>query len=209
MKRGYIKLHRCIMKSAVWQNEALLQLWIWCLLRACYEEKEAIVGNTFVQLETGQFVFGRKSAAIDLKCPESTVWKRMKALEKAGMLNIKSTNKFSIVTIENWEKYQGEELPEKPKRNKKVTRREQEGDTYKNNKNIYSIIPPTLQMVEEYCLAENLPINPQKFMDYYDSNGWKVGNSKMKNWQATVRNWARREEGNSKPAVQEVKKYTI
>ena len=75
----------------------------------------------------------------------------------------------------------------------------------KNEKNI---IPPTIEMVERYCLEHNLPINPQKFMDYYDSNGWKVGKSKMRDWQATVRSWARREAENSpSQPVQEVKKY--
>jgi len=28
-----------------------------------------------------------------------------------------------------------------------------------------------------------------KFFNYYESNGWRVGRSPMKNWQAAVRNW--------------------
>lgn len=29
----------------------------------------------------------------------------------------------------------------------------------------------------------------QKFIDYYNSNGWKVGKNPMKDWKASVRNW--------------------
>lgn len=35
--------------------------------------------------------------------------------------------------------------------------------------------------------------DPQKFLDHYESNGWKVGRVSMKDWKATVRNWRRQE----------------
>lgn len=208
MNNGYIKVHRCIMKSAVWENESLLKVWLWCLLKASHEEREAIVGNIVVPVKAGQFVFGRKVAAIETGFPESTVWKRMKTLEKAGMIGIQSNNKFSVVTVENWGLYQCSEADKSAKRDKRKTSAEQQRNTDKNVKNVKNIVPPTIEMVEQYCLEQNLPINPQKFMDYYDSNGWKVGKSKMKDWQATVRSWARREAENSpSQPVQEVKKY--
>ena len=52
--------------------------------------------------------------------------------------------------------------------------------------------PPTRQDVAEYC-AENgfKDFDVERFIDYYTSNGWMVGKSKMKDWKATVRNWAR------------------
>ena len=34
-----------------------------------------------------------------------------------------------------------------------------------------------------------------RFIDYYDSNGWKVGRNAMKDWRAAVRSWVRREGG--------------
>ena len=30
-------------------------------------------------------------------------------------------------------------------------------------------------------------------MDYYESNGWKVGRNPMRDWKATVRRWCRDE----------------
>lgn len=50
---------------------------------------------------------------------------------------------------------------------------------------------PTLAEVEAYCLERGNGVNAQRFIDYYESNGWKVGKNPMKDWKACVRNWER------------------
>lgn len=50
---------------------------------------------------------------------------------------------------------------------------------------------PTLEEVGEYCASRGNKIDAQYFIDYYESNGWKVGKNKMKDWKATVRTWER------------------
>lgn len=35
------------------------------------------------------------------------------------------------------------------------------------------------------------PVEAQRYWDYYQSNGWKVGRNPMKDWKAAVRNWQR------------------
>ena len=52
--------------------------------------------------------------------------------------------------------------------------------------------PPTLEEVKAYCSERNNGIDPQTFIDYYESNGWMVGKGKMKDWKATVRTWENR-----------------
>ena len=52
--------------------------------------------------------------------------------------------------------------------------------------------PPTRQDVAEYCAEKGFSdLDVERFVDYYTSNGWMVGKSKMKDWKATIRNWAR------------------
>jgi hypothetical protein len=53
------------------------------------------------------------------------------------------------------------------------------------------IIPPPLEMVQKYCQERKNGIDPQHFMDYYISKDWMVGRVRMKDWQATIRNWER------------------
>lgn len=48
---------------------------------------------------------------------------------------------------------------------------------------------PTLQEVEEYCKERSNGVDPQKFIDFYESKGWVVGKSPMKDWKACVRTW--------------------
>lgn len=48
---------------------------------------------------------------------------------------------------------------------------------------------PTLQEVSNYCQERKNSVNPQKWMDHYQSNGWKVGKNSMKDWKAAVRKW--------------------
>lgn len=50
-------------------------------------------------------------------------------------------------------------------------------------------IKPTLQEIKDYCLERKNNVNAEKFINYYESNGWKVGKNSMKCWKACIRTW--------------------
>ena len=54
--------------------------------------------------------------------------------------------------------------------------------------------PPSLQEVQDYCQERKNNVDPNQFVDFYASKGWKVGNTPMKDWKAAVRTWERRGE---------------
>ena len=54
-------------------------------------------------------------------------------------------------------------------------------------------VKPTVEEVQAYCQERNNNVDAQKWFDYYSSNGWKVGRSKMVDWKAAVRTWERNE----------------
>lgn len=59
-------------------------------------------------------------------------------------------------------------------------------------KNPLECIPPSLDEIIELCEARNYPsvnTEAQKFYNYYESNGWRVGRNKMKNWGSALSNW--------------------
>lgn len=63
-----------------------------------------------------------------------------------------------------------------------------------NKKEIYKekrFKKPTLQEVEEYCKERGNSVNAEQFIDFYESNGWRVGKNSMKDWKAAVRTWER------------------
>ncbi len=52
---------------------------------------------------------------------------------------------------------------------------------------------PTVEQIKKYCDERKNAVNAQYFFDYYESKGWLVGKTPMKNWQAAVRTWERNE----------------
>ncbi|ERL09805.1 DUF6291 domain-containing protein [Olsenella profusa] len=53
---------------------------------------------------------------------------------------------------------------------------------------------PTADDVSAYASERGHPgFDAARFMDYYESNGWKVGRNPMRDWKATVRRWCRDE----------------
>ena len=61
------------------------------------------------------------------------------------------------------------------------------------NKRACRFAPPTLDDVKAYCFERGNNVDPQRFIDYYQSNGWKVGKNPMKDWKAAVRTWEQRD----------------
>lgn len=52
---------------------------------------------------------------------------------------------------------------------------------------------PTLDEVRAYCAERGNKVDPEAFFDFYESKGWMVGKSHMKDWKASVRTWEKRE----------------
>ena len=73
----------------------------------------------------------------------------------------------------------------------------------KETKEVKRFTPPTLQEVTEYCRERRNTVNPQRFIDFYASKGWKVGNQPMKDWRACVRTWEQRETSQKKVIAQD------
>ena len=48
---------------------------------------------------------------------------------------------------------------------------------------------PTIEEVKAYCKERGNRVDPERFIDYYTSNGWRVGKNPMKDWKAAIRTW--------------------
>ncbi len=60
-------------------------------------------------------------------------------------------------------------------------------------------VKPKLEEIREFCFEKNINIDVDRFFNYYESKGWKVGVSPMKDWKAAVRNWAKNDSLYSRP----------
>ena len=72
-------------------------------------------------------------------------------------------------------------------------------------------IKPSLDEVKAYCQERQNNVNAERFMDYYESNGWKVGKNNMKDWKAAVRTWEQngydRSEADKSSVHDDISKY--
>lgn len=67
------------------------------------------------------------------------------------------------------------------------------------------MIKPLPEQVTTYALLIGFKLKGEHFCDYYESKGWLVGKSPMKNWQAAVRTWKH----NSPPSALAGAKYDV
>ena len=56
--------------------------------------------------------------------------------------------------------------------------------------------PPSVEEVRAYCRERGNRVDPERFVDFYASKGWKVGKNPMADWKACVRTWERRDRDN-------------
>lgn len=223
---GYLKLSRSITDSEVWCDSNVLKLWLLCLTKARYKNGHTLINGKKVVLKQGEFITGRESLYKEFNkgvkkkqiVSESTLWNWIKNFEKSGKLNIKSTNKYSVITILNWNKYQDSDeslTSNEHQLDNNLTSTEQQVDITltqkkkdkkekkdkKDKKDIKAFKKPTLSELQIFVSENNLYVDCEAFLDYYDANGWLVGKAKMKDWKATARNWSRRNGGTTKKAV--------
>lgn len=82
----------------------------------------------------------------------------------------------------------------KPKKADSDSVSDSDNDSDSNKKEIITkkkFIKPTLEEVKAYCLERKNKVDAQRFIDYYEANGWKVGRNSMKDWKAAIRTWER------------------
>lgn len=113
------------------------------------------------------------------------------------MLRQERTSQSTTLSVVNYGLYQSLKPQEEQRKNIVGTSQEQRRNTNKNDKNDKNeknnkiFVPPTLENVRGYCQERGNSVDPQRFIDFYESKGWMVGKNKMKDWKAAVRTWER------------------
>ncbi len=138
---GWIKLHNKFLQWEWAQIPEMAHLFIHFLLLANYKE------NNWqgIKIMPGQLIVGRKKLAETTGISEQTIRTCLTRLKSTNEITIKSTNKYSVITIVNWAKYQGKENKSTSKSTSNLTNNQpatnqqlttpKEGKNNKNDKN--------------------------------------------------------------------------
>lgn len=137
---GWIKLHRKLLDNPVVMKDSdHLAVWIYLLLNASHTEYPVLFGGKKISLKAGQLITGRKSIASTLGISESKVRRILDLFEIDQQIDRQRSNKNSLVSILNWDKYQifDQQIDQQPTNKRPTT--DQQATTNKNNKNIKNI----------------------------------------------------------------------
>lgn len=114
-------------------------------MKANHKENTFLFGREKLTINAGQFIMGFKKSKEELNLAVSTIHYWVNFLKDEGMVELKKTNKYTIITILNWDDYQSVELKKNSSENANGTQKET-NKNYKelinNNKIASAIIPP-------------------------------------------------------------------
>lgn len=176
MNEGFVKLHRKSLKSSVFKTPIIFMVWCWCLMKASHEDQKFPFNGTDTELKKGQFITGLKKAEQELPLTRQNIRTAWNYLKSTHRITIKSTNRFSVISILNWEAYQGRltnELTSKLTNHQQTTNKPL--TTYKkvkNDKNIPTVAGKPADPLEKEInsiipLFE--PVNPT-YKAFYSNN---------------------------------------
>lgn len=132
----WIKLHRKISNWEWWDDVNTAHLFIHCLLRANFEDARWH-GEV---VKRGSFVTGREKLSKETGLTQQQVRTSLKKLQNTGEISVKSTNKYTVINICNYNDYQINDKHYQPTNNQQVTNNQptnnQQVTTSKKNKEI-------------------------------------------------------------------------
>lgn len=199
-ENGFIKISRQILDWKYVQNPNALALWIQLLVMANWKDGY-FMGVT---IPRGSLATSIQSLACKTGMHPNTVRKWLKKFENENQISMKSTNRFTLISISNYNTFQAFDEGGYVKRNvkqdvkpdvKQSVKQDVKRDVdnrrikeYKKERNKEESIEkkiPTLPEVVDFFESNSFVAKPQKFYDYYSAKGWKD----VDDWQALARYW--------------------
>ena len=137
---GWIKLHRKIINTSwYYKRSAVVHLFIHLLIKANHQENKFFWNGKEITIKRGEFITGLNKLSEETGISIQSIRTALTILKSTNTITIKSTNKFSIIQIVNYDQYQSEEEKLTSKLTSKVTNNQQTTNkqltTNKNDKN--------------------------------------------------------------------------
>ena len=206
MDTGWIKIYRSLIGWEWYSDPNTLCLWIHILLSVNYEPKQW----RGIVIQPGQMVTSIGNLAEESGLSIQQTRTALDHLKSTGEITSKSTNRYTLITVVKWADFQANEREgnkqitsnstdnqqtnNKQPNNQSTTTKEYKEDKKERNKEKRNIfVAPSLEEVANYIQEKGYSVSPESFFNYYTTNGWVVGKTKMKDWKAAIRYWQSKE----------------
>lgn len=97
------------MSKGYYSDSHYVHLWLHILLKANHVDTEFLWNGSIITVKRGQFITGRNALVKETGINRSKVERILKVLEKERQIEQQTTNKFRLITVINYKKYQGSE----------------------------------------------------------------------------------------------------
>jgi hypothetical protein len=204
-EQGWIKLYRQIRYNGLWPNGekySPLEAWLDLLLSANYNGNKILIDGKMVSIARGEFITSIVKLAARWGWDRKTVRRYLLMLQSEQMVVIKSTSKYTSVTIVKYDFYQSDGTTESPAESppkgtghpqqnphNEEVKKEKKDKNVSNSVSNRRIIPPKIEWVKKYCEERGNGVNAEKWFNHYQAKDWMIGKNKMKDWEAAVRTW--------------------
>ncbi|OGY24253.1 MAG: hypothetical protein A2Y57_04180 [Candidatus Woykebacteria bacterium RBG_13_40_7b] len=200
MRDSWIKLYRKLVNNDLIRDATCLQIFVWILLN--------------VDRQTGKMTLGRKWASNFFNIPDTTFYGALKRLEKKyeiiDLKTIKTTIKYTEVTVKKWRFYQYEDkdTDNQPTINRQSTDTLQEYKNKRNkekesNKEKVLAILENPEIISEKARVFGLRLDAVRLEIQKCADWWGESRKELKKPQAAVNNWLSRVKPYSKPTEQQ------
>ncbi len=211
---GWVSLHRKILEWEWYDDTNVCRLFIHCLLKANHQHKKW----KGIDINRGQFITSLDKLSRETGLSVSQIRTCLKKLKSTGEIASKSHTQHTVITIVSYDSHQGNDKRD----SNQVTYESQtsdkqiattNNDNKENNENkVKRFTPPSVDEVYSHMVEKDFPYRKEaeSFVNFYESKGWVVGKTKMKNWKSAATNWANRSNlPKKKAAQQQSKPYNI
>lgn len=209
---GWIKIHRSIKDHWLYTEKRVFsrfEAWNDILLTVNYSDAQTLIKGKLYNVKRGESILSLDSWAKRWGWEKSTVRRFLKLLENESMVVLDSDNVTTRLTVCKYESYQdernAEETRKKLKRNSneiQTTPIKEEEEEQEEKRRVF--VKPTTKEVEEYMKEIEYNGDAEYFINYYQSKGWVVGKSKMKDWKSAVQTWKRNDKTFSNKGEQQI-----
>lgn len=204
---GFVKDYRSKLDWEWFTDPKTAHLWEYICLRVNYEPSRF----RGIEIRRGEMLESIKTISKNTGLSEKNVRTALEHLKSTGEVACKPTryglliNAIKYAHFQSQERETGTQTGTQPEY--EVAMKWQgsgnEVATYKENKeykeikkerSVYgSFAPPTREELQDYIRETGSSVDPDRFFDYYENNGWKTGKTPMQDWRATVRSWEKRD----------------
>ena len=195
--QGFIKLHRQITEWEWYSNINVCRLFIHCLLKANHKDNkwQGIV------IERGSFITSIENLAFETGLSGQQIRTALNKLKSTGEITSKTTNRYSIISIKNWNSYQLDNTQD----NKQITNKQQTNNKQittnnndNNDNNVKNDNKHLKKEIEDYCKIVAKKIDIDSFMEYYNACNWQDKNGMPINWKQKVIAWSMKQKEEQK-----------